>query len=76
MKKKVNYYKIGVLVMMLVQIGLLIWVDKDLVKADINVWRLCILSIMFIPIDVMYICTKQTRRVKNGKTSQAKVHNC
>lgn len=64
MKKKLNYCKVGVLVMMLVQIGLLIWVDKDLVKTNLNVWRLCIASVMFIPIDVIYICTKQTRKVK------------
>ena len=63
MKKKVNYYKIGALVLLLVEIGIAVWVDRGIPKKDIWVWRLYVACIMCIPINVMYICTK--RKVEN-----------
>lgn len=66
MKKKVNYYKIGALVLMMVEIWIAFFIDKDLVKSDINAWRLYCACIMFIPINVMIIGAK--RVVKSGKT--------
>lgn len=65
MKKKVNYYKIGALVLMMVEIWIAFFIDKDLVKSNINVWRLYCACIMFIPINVMIIGAK--RVVKSGK---------
>lgn len=62
MKKKVNYYKIGALVLLLVEIGIAIWVDQGVAKEDLLVWRLYVACIMCIPINVMYICAK--RKVK------------
>ena len=62
MKKRINYYKIGALILMLVEIGIAIWVDKDAVKQDITAWRLYVACIMCIPINVMFICAK--RKVK------------
>lgn len=67
MKKKVNYFKIGALILLLVEIGIAIWVDKGVAKEDLNVWRLYVACIMCIPINVMFICTK--RKVKNGKVN-------
>lgn len=59
MKKKVNYYKIGALVLLLVEIGIAIWVDQGVAKEDLLVWRLYVACIMFIPINVMFICAKR-----------------
>lgn len=64
MKKKVNYFKIGALIMLLVELGIAIWVDKGVVKEQLTVWRLYVACIMCIPINIMYIFTKQTRKVK------------
>lgn len=62
MKKKLNYYKIGALILMLVEIGIALFTDKALVKTSISVWRLYVACIMFIPVNVMFICAKQTRK--------------
>lgn len=59
MKKKLNYYKIGALIMLLVEIGIMVWVDKGVAKADLLVWRLYVACIMCIPINVMIICSKR-----------------
>jgi hypothetical protein len=64
MKKKVNYYKIGALVLMLVEIGIAIFTDKELINNSMKVWRLYTLCVMFIPVNFMFICTKQTRKAK------------
>lgn len=64
MKKKLNYYKVGALILMLVEIGVAIWVDKGVAKEDLTVWRLYAAMIMCIPINFMFICTKQTRKTK------------
>ena len=62
MKKKVNYYKIGALILLLVEIGIAIWVDKGVAKEDIWLWRLYVAMIMCIPINVMFICAKRKVR--------------
>ena len=64
MKKKLNYFKIGALILMLVEIGIVIWVDKGVAKEDLMIWRLYVACVMFIPINFMFIFTKQTREVK------------
>ena len=51
MKKKLNYYKVGALILMLVEIGVAIWVDKGVAKEDLTVWRLYASMIMCIPIN-------------------------
>lgn len=63
-KGKTNYYKIGALILMLIELYIAFVVDKELVKSSLNAWRLYIVCIMFIPINFMFICTKQTRKVK------------
>lgn len=62
MKKKLNWFKIIALILMLIEIGIALFVDRQLVKTDIWAWRLYIACIMFIPINVMYIFTKQKRK--------------
>lgn len=64
MKKKVNFYKIGALILMLIEIGIALWVDKDAMKTDITLWRLYVACVMFIPINVIFICIKQRKKVK------------
>lgn len=64
MRKKVNYYKIGALILMMVELGIAIFIDKEAVRADLNTWRLYVACILFIPVNIVFICTKQTRRVK------------
>lgn len=59
MKKRINLYKIGALVMLLVEIGIAIWVDQGIVREHLLVWRLYVACIMFIPINVMFICSKR-----------------
>lgn len=67
MKKKVNYYKIGALVFLLIEIWMLIFINKEAVKESINLWRLYVACIMFIPVNVIFICIKQKRTIKGGK---------
>ena len=62
--KKVNYYKIGALILMMVELGIAIFINKEAVKADLTAWRFYLACIAFIPVNVAFICTKQTRRVK------------
>jgi len=62
MKKRINYYKIGAFILLLVEIGIAIWVDQGVVEEDLLVWRLYVACIMCIPINVMFICIK--RKVK------------
>ena len=64
MKKKVNYYKIVALILLLLEIAIVIWVDRGFDKENIWVWRAYVFCVMCIPINVMYICAKQTRKVK------------
>ena len=59
MKKKINYYKIGALILTLVEIGIAIWVDRGFSKEDIWTWRLYVAMIMCIPINIMFICAKR-----------------
>ena len=60
--KRLNYYKIGALVMLIVEIAVAIWMDRGVAKEDLWIWRLYVLLMMCIPINVMYICKK--RKVK------------
>lgn len=62
MKKKVNYYKIGALVMLVVEILVAIWMDKGVAEENLWTWRLFVLLMMCIPINVIFICAK--RKVK------------
>lgn len=62
MKKRVNYFKIGALVMMLVEIGIAIWAEKGVVKENLLAWRLYVACIMCIPINFMFICAKRQVR--------------
>lgn len=59
MKKKLNYFKIGALIMLLVEIGIAIWVDKGIEQESLLVWRLYVACIMFIPVNFIFICTKK-----------------
>lgn len=64
MKKKVNYYKIGALVLLLVELGIAFRVDQAVAKESITIWRLYIAMVMCIPVNIMFICTKQTRKAR------------
>ena len=68
--KKINYYKIGALILLLVEIAIVAWVDKGVVKENLLVWRLYVLIVMCIPINVMFICSK--RKVKDEKRTNKK----
>ncbi len=67
MKKKVNYYKVGALVLMLIEMTIAMVIDKDLVKENLNAWRLYVAMIMCIPINVIFICAKRNGGKKNEK---------
>ena len=60
--KKINWFKIACLILMIVELIIAFGIDKNLVKENITAWRLYIICIMFIPINVMIIGTK--RRIK------------
>ena len=60
--KKINWFKIACLILMIVELIIAFGIDKNLVKENITAWRLYILCIMFIPINVMIIGIK--RRIK------------
>ena len=60
--KKINWFKIACLILMIVELIIAFGIDKNLVKENITAWRLYIICIMFIPVNVMIIGTK--RRIK------------
>ena len=60
--KRINWVKVACLILMIIEVIIAIFIDKDLVKTNMNTWRLYVACIMFIPINVMIIGTK--RRVK------------
>lgn len=62
MKKKINYYKIVALILLLAEIWILIFINKDAVKEDLNLWRLYIACIMFIPVNIIFIGIKRKVR--------------
>lgn len=59
MKKKVNWYKIGALILLLVEIGIAFRIDQAVAKENITIWRLYVAIIMCIPINVIFICAKR-----------------
>lgn len=69
MKKRVNYYKVVALVLMVVEIYIAFSVDKELVRNNINAWRLYSMCVYFIPINAMIIGTKRT--IKGGKNEKS-----
>ena len=58
-KRKVNYYKVLALLLLIIEIGIAIWVDQGVVKESLLVWRLYVLCIMCIPINIMFIFAKR-----------------
>ena len=60
--KKINWFKIACLILMIVELIIAFGIDKNLVKENITAWRLYIICIMFIPVNVIIIGTK--RRIK------------
>lgn len=58
MKKKVNCYKVGALVLMLIEVGIMLFTKKETLQ-NLNTWRLYLACIMCIPINIMFICTKK-----------------
>lgn len=62
MKKRINWFKIIILILMIIEIIIAITTDRNAIKKDINTWRLYCICILFIPINVMIIGAK--RRVK------------
>ena len=63
MKKKLNYYKVVALVLLLVELGIAIFINKDLVKQSLTAWRLYIACVIFIPINIIFILIKQKMKV-------------
>ena len=64
MKKKLNYYKVGALVLMIIELGIAIFTKRELLETNLTAWRLYVLIVGFIPINVMFIGAKQVRKVK------------
>ena len=65
--KKVNYLKIVALILLIIEIMIVIFIDKDLVKNNLETWRLYVMCIWFIPINIIFIAIKQTRKIKRRK---------
>ena len=62
MKKRINWFKVFALIMLILEIAIAIWVDKGCTncnKEQIWVWRAYVMCIMFIPINVMIIFSKK-----------------
>lgn len=60
MKKKLNYWKILALILLIIEIGFVVWVDKEKVKENLIAWRLYAGCIMCIPVNIMFIYAKRT----------------
>ena len=57
--KRVNWLKVVLLILTVIEIIALAIVDKEMVKTSIRLWRLCILMIGCIFINVLYIGAKR-----------------
>ena len=63
MKKKLNWFKVMALIMMIIEIIVVITANKELVRENITLWRLYIALIVCIFINFLFICVKR----KGGK---------
>lgn len=61
-QKRINWLKIIALIFMIIEMGIVVWVDKGVVKEQLWVWRWYVACVMMIPINFMFICTKQTKK--------------
>ena len=61
MRKRINWFKVIALILMLIEICIAFAIDKDLVKANMTAWRLYCMCVMFIPINLIYILIKRRR---------------
>ena len=59
--KKVNWLKVVALILMIVEIVILFAIDKNAIKENINLWRLYVACIMFIPVNIVFIGTKRRK---------------
>ena len=59
--KKVNWFKVVALILMIVEIVILFAIDKNAIKENINLWRLYVVCIMFIPVNIVFIGTKRRK---------------
>ena len=62
MKKRINWFKIIILILTIIEVIILFTTDRNAIKTNLNTWRLYCICIMFIPINVMIIGAK--RKVK------------
>lgn len=67
-KKRVNWFKVALLLITIIEVAILSIADKNVIAESVLAWRLHIALIMCIPINFMIICAK--RVVKNEKTKR------
>jgi len=58
-KKRINWFKVSALIMLILEVAIAVWVDNGYDKQQIWVWRAYVMCIMFIPINVMIIFSKK-----------------
>lgn len=62
MKKRINWFKIIILILTIIEVIIMFTTDRNAIKTNLNTWRLYCTCVMFIPINIMIIGTK--RKVK------------
>ena len=60
--KKVNWFKVIALILLIVEVIIATVIDKNAIKENLNLWRLYVACVMFIPVNVIFISIKQKRR--------------
>lgn len=62
MKKRLNWFKVILFILMIAEIIALATADRNIIKTNITAWRCYCVCAMFIPINFMIICTKRKVR--------------
>lgn len=60
-KKRVNWFKVGSLILLIIEFVLVVTANKDLLDTNINYWRLYITMIMFMLFNLSYILNKEVK---------------
>ena len=57
--KRVNWLKVVLLILTVIEFTILVMVDKELVKSNMTLWRLCMAMTCCMFINVLYIGAKK-----------------
>lgn len=59
MKKRINWLKIVLLILTIIELIIVFMMDKELIQESLNAWRLYTCCVLFIVMNTMFICIKK-----------------